>query len=313
MRQILGYPKIWWPKLRDAESRIKLENFLKIINFVWTIFLVNLRVRGAKSITFQNQEKGLKLNRKNYLGLRNEIIHIEPDNVIYRSVTLTGEWGKIESEFLSSFCNQKTTLIDLGANIGLISKQILNLTTNVCRVLVIEPRFVTMSNLKMNLSEISESKRTEIIFCQFALSDTSGNSFLYTERGNIGNSSLKKELTPISSFEEVETITSGKFYEKYLFYDEIYILKSDLQGMDAAVLNAFPPKFWKQVIGAVIEVWPSKVVKKADIVDLSKKLTDRFECSFSPVFVEFLNFRNLVEYWINSDNKAQNLYIRKIS
>jgi FkbM family methyltransferase len=313
MREILGHPQIWWPNLRDAENRIKLKNFLQIINFAWTILLVNLRIRGAKSITLQNQEKALKLSRKNNLGLRNDIIHIEPDNVIYKSVTLTGEWGKTESEFLSSFCNQKTTLIDLGANIGLISKQILNLSTNVCRVLVVEPRFVTMLNLKMNLSKITESKRSEIIFCQFALSDTNGHSFLYTEPGNIGNSSLKKELTLISSFEEVETLTSGKFYEKYLFHDEIYILKSDLQGMDAAVLNAFPSKIWNQVIAAVIEVWPSKVVKKADISDLSKKLTDRFECSFSPVFLELLNFRNLVEYWMNADNKSQNLYIRKMS
>jgi FkbM family methyltransferase len=271
MREILGHPQIWWPKLRDAENRIKLENFIKIINFAWTIFLVNLRVRGAKSITFQNHENALKLNRKNSLGLRNEIIYIEPDDVIYKSVNLTGEWGKIESEFLSSFCNRKITLIDLGANIGLISKQILNLSTNVCRVLVIEPRFATMLNLKKNLSEITESKCSEIVFCQFALSDTSGHSFLYTELGNIGNSSLKQELTPISSFEEVETLTSEVFYEKYLNHDEIYIFKSDLQGMDAAVLNAFPLKFWNQVIGAVIEVWPSKVVKKADISDLSKK------------------------------------------
>jgi len=313
MRQILGHPQIWWPKLRDTQGRIKLENFFKIIHFAWTVVLVNLRVRGARSITFPNRKKALKLNRKNNLGLRNEIIHIEQDDVIYKSVTLTGEWGKIESEFLSNFCYQKTTLIDLGANIGLISKQILNLTTNVCRVLVIEPRFATMLNLKMNLSEIVETKRSEIVFCQFALSDTSGNSFLYTEQGNIGNSSLKKELTPNSSFEKVETLTGRIFYEKYLFRDEIYILKSDLQGMDAAVLNAFPSKFWNQVTGAVIEVWPSKVVEKVDIVDLSKKLTDRFECSFNPAFLGLLNFENLVEYWINLDNKSQNLYIRKIS
>ena len=153
----------------------------------------------------------------------------------------------------------------------------------------------------------------EIIFCQFALDDTNGNSFLFTEPGNIGNSSLKKELTPTPSREKVETLTSGKFYEKFLADDETYILKSDFQGMDAAVLNSFPQNFWNQVIGAVIEVWPSKVVKKADIVDLSEKLMARFDCSFSPLFSELLNAGNLVEYWINLDNKSQNLYIRKMS
>ena len=312
MKKFLGYPRIWWPQLRNSSKKVTTFNIQKIICFAWTIFLVKLRLRGARPCTLSTQKKVLKLNRSTDLGSKNDIIHIETDDVIYKSVNLSGEWGKSESVFLAGLCCEKTTLIDLGANIGLISRQILNVTKSISKVLVIEPRAATMLNLRMNLQEISEARSLEIVFCQFALSEANGESYLYTETSNIGNSSLRMELAPSASHEKVQTVTSETFYTSYLSKDETYILKSDLQGMDAAVLNALPNDFWDQVLGAVIEVWPSKTVREIDILSLSKKLTERFQCSFSPTFTEVVDSRKLSEYWINSNNGSQNLYVRKI-
>lgn len=312
MKKFLGYPRIWWPQLRNSSKEVTTSNIQNIICFAWTIFLVKLRLRGARPCILSNQKKALKLNRNTDLGSKNDIIHIETDDVIYKSVNLSGEWGKSESVFLAGLCCEKTTLIDLGANIGLISRQILNVTKSINKVLVIEPRAATMLNLRMNLQEISEARSLEIVFCQFALGEANSESYLYTETNNIGNSSLRMELVPSSSHEKVQTVTSETFYTSYLSKDETYILKSDLQGMDAAVLNALPKDFWNQVLGAVIEVWPSKTVREKDILSLSKKLTESFQCSFSPTFTEVVDSIKLSEYWINSNNGSQNLYVRKI-
>jgi FkbM family methyltransferase len=216
VKKFLGYPRIWWPPLRNSRREVTTSNIQNIICFAWTIFLVKSRLRGARPCTLSDQKKVLKLNRNTDLGLKNEIINIEPDDVIYKSVNLSGEWGKSESVFLAGLCGKKTTLLDLGANIGLISKQILNVTKNISKVLVVEPRSATMLNLRMNLQEISKARSLEIVFCQFALSEANGESNLYTETSNIGNSSLRMELAPNSLHEKVQTVTSETFYRNYL-------------------------------------------------------------------------------------------------
>lgn len=311
MRNILGFPKIWWPKLRNSERKISLASLRTIMGFVWTVTLVKLKVNGARVIHYENQKSALRLNKKTALGEKNEIIHIEPDDVIYRALSIFGEWGKAESEFLATICEEKITFIDLGANVGLITKQLLNLTNQIDKVLVVEPRTETMANLRLNLMNTIQISQIEAIFCQFALDKISGISILYTEVGNIGNSSLEKNLTPNSFRETVRIMSSESFYTEFLNNEESYILKSDLQGLDATVLNALPQQFWKRVKGAVIEVWPSESIDYQEVFELSKKLTNGFKCSFSPTLTKCLDSNMLTEYWSSPDNKSQNLYLRK--
>jgi FkbM family methyltransferase len=233
--------------------------------------------------------------------------------VIYRSVTIFGEWAKEESEFLASLCQQRLTLLDLGANVGLVARQVLNMTHLVGKVIAVEPRERTVQNLKLNLNRYLESQGIELEFCQFALGKFDDSSTLYTERGNIGNSSLHEHLAPDAHLETVEIMSSGGFYNNYLDNNERYILKSDLQGMDAAVLSSLPLKFWDRVIGAVIEVWPNKHVNFEEVTQLSQLLIREFNCSFNPSFSDILHSDQLEDYWTNSSNKAQNLYIKKTS
>lgn len=310
MKKILGFPRLWWPPLRDPKKQITVKNVMEVIYFAWVLLLVAIRMRGAKNSISQNSRPTVKLNRKSQLGNRNDEIFIEQDDVIYRSLILAGEWGVEESEFLASLCNQKTTLIDLGANVGLISRQLLNLTDQLSKIIVVEPRFATMQNLKSNLVDISQSKKVEVEFCEFALGKFDGQSTLYTETGNIGNSSLERGLTPNSFSEKINTLTSETFYNHYLKSEELYILKSDLQGLDATVLNQLPREFWKRLQGGVIEIWPSEFVDKVDILSLSRILTEKFKCSFDASFYTRLDCETLVEHWCNSNFKSQNLYLK---
>ena len=308
---ILGYPRLWWPKIRDSNGRITWRTMLKVASFFLRILLIKMRLIGAKRLHKSEIGSALVLNKKTNLGVRDELIHIEEDNVIYKSVMLFGEWGKTEREFLASIVNSEVTLIDLGANIGLVTRQILKLSTNVRRVVVVEPRTESMLNLKKNLKTPSRDKNIEVTYCQFAIDRKNGTSNLYTDFGNIGNSSLKKTLTTNASQEAVLTITSELFYETYLFENETFILKSDLQGMDASVLNAFPQKFWDQVAGAVIEIWPSKYVEESDILELGRKLTNYFDCSFDSEHSRLIDGKTLIEYWSNTSLKALNLYVKR--
>lgn len=312
MKIILGVPRFWWPQLRNANNKVSKVNILEILQFLFNLCLVRTRIRGARAAQTRDKRTFLILNKETFLGKRNDEIFIEKDNVIYRSILMYGQWGIEESRFLASLCNQEVTLIDLGANVGLISRQVLKMNNFVNKVIAVEPRSATMENLRLNLTKLSRSKEPEIILCKVALGRSDGKSILHTEVGNIGNSSLQKGLTPNSNSEEIDLVSSQTFYDNFLKSEKGYILKSDLQGMDATVLNLLPAEFWGRLIGAVIEIWPSDFVDRGDVLSLSKKIFEKFECSYNPDFSENTSYDKLVEYWLSSLGKSRNLYIRKL-
>jgi FkbM family methyltransferase len=273
--------------------------------------LVRINVRGARATQTKDGKSVLTLNNKSSLGRRNENIFIEKDDVIYRSILINGEWGTEESFFLSNFLDEDVTFIDLGANVGLISKQVLNLNNRVSKVIAIEPRNVTMENLKLNLLSQVKFKKIELVCCNFALGTIDGKEMLYTEVGNIGNSSLEKGLIPNAHSERIDSVSSGTFYDKFLKNEKAYTLKSDVQGMDATVLNGLPVEFWDRLRAAVIEIWPSDFINRDDVIGLSRLLTKKFECSFNPHFSVITDYESLVGYWLRSKGKSQNLYVRK--
>ena len=311
MNRILGFPRIWWPQIRNTKGIITPLTVLNVTRFLLTIISVKLGFAGAKPIHISTNQRILKLNRKSNLGSRNDKIYIENDDVIYASIRLHGAWGDLESRYLGGIEGERLTLLDLGANIGLIIRQILEINPKISKVIAVEPRQMTISNLKKNLYDFSKNKQTEILFCEFALGEKNGKDLIYTQTGNIGNSSLLQSLVPSSSVEEISSVTSQKFYESYLRNDEQYILKSDLQGMDSSILNSFPEEFWYRVKGAVIEVWPNNLVKPKEVVELIQKIGIHFDFSFDPQFFHMVDKRYLFDYWTNESCKSQNLYLRR--
>ncbi len=301
---------MWWPKIRNIKGRITPITTTKALIFAFRILLVKIRFLGATPERMSNNQRALKLNRHTILGSRNDIVYIEEDDVIYKSIRLHGVWGDTESRFLATLGGSDTVLLDLGANIGSVTRQALNMNSKIPKVIVVEPRKATMINLKNNLTNFSNDKTTEIIFCEFALDKMSGKNFLYTETNNIGNSSLLESLVPSPDKEEIITMSGEDFYKNYLTSGAAYILKSDLQGMDARILNSFPDDFWNRVKGAVIEVWPNGLVQNQEVEELIYKFNSRFEFSFDWNFSEIIEVRQLIGYWGDDSQKAKNLFIR---
>ncbi len=308
---ILGIPRIWWPKLHTEHGGINRENLLQVANFLFLVIKNKFQMVGARVNERLEETDSVLLNRKCPLGEQNDLIYIEKDDVIFRSVLLKGSWGSDESKYLSSLLTSDCTLVDLGANVGLITRQILSENTQAIQVIVVEPRKKTMANLKSNLNHLFENSISNIEYCEIAIGSSDGKTTLYTEANNIGNSSLMKDLTLNTMTEDIQMVSGKNFYSKYLSKNRQYVLKSDLQGLDAAVLNQFDDTFWEKVLGGIIEVWPNEYLTPKDVIELACKLSNQFQLSFSSNFAKSVDKEELIDYWLTLTNKSQNLFFRR--
>lgn len=310
MNNVFGIPRKWWPKLHSKNGTISGHNLLQTTKFLFKVIKIKTRLAGARINKNSDAVGSVVLNTHSPLGRRNQIIYVEKDDVIYRQILLNGSWGSEESSFLTSLLKKDSTFIDLGANVGLITRQLLNSFKSQLKVIVVEPRRQTMINLKANLQTFRNNSLYEIHYCQFALGKTDGFTTLYTEENNIGNSSLIYDLAQSKKSEEIQIMSGKKFERKFLSTSTNYVLKSDLQGYDAAVLNQFDDVFWDNVIGGIIEIWPNEYQDSIDVRSLLAKLSQRFIFSFSIDFKNPVAAGKIASYWLDPTLKSQNLFFR---
>ena len=310
MNNVLGIPRKWWPKLHSQNGTISGHNLLQTTKFLFKVIKIKTRLAGARINKNSDAVGSVVLNTHSPLGRRNQVIYVEKDDVIYRQILLNGSWGSEESSFLTSLLKKDSTFIDLGANVGLITRQLLNSFESQLKVIVVEPRRQTMINLKANLQTFRNNSLYEIHYCQFALGKTDGFTTLYTEENNIGNSSLIYDLAQSKKSEEIQIMSGKNFERKFLSTSTSYVLKSDLQGYDAAVLNQFDDVFWDNVIGGIIEIWPNEYQDSIDVRSLLVKLSQRFIFSFSIDFKNPVAAGKIASYWLDPTLKSQNLFFR---
>lgn len=306
MNQIFGIPRKWWPKIKLNQ----LASVHQATKFFVLVLKLKLRLIGARKTKNSKFTNLLILNRETELGEKNTNIYIEPDDVIYRSVMLKGTWCAEESHYLSSLLEANSVLLDLGANVGLISLQVVNINPNFYQVIAVEPRRNTNKNLILNLEKPCSQKGVRLQVCKFALGSTSGKFPIYTEKSNIGNSSLLKELTPAAEFEIITVRAANDFYNELLIKSRSIVIKSDLQGMDIEVLLNFPMIFWENVIGGIIEIWPHSMLEKKEIKKIIQIISQKFKMSFDPYHLDSIDAESLFLYWTNTTNKSANLYFR---
>jgi FkbM family methyltransferase len=313
MNNVLGIPRKWWPQLHSQNGTITRHNLLQTTEFLFKVVKIKTRLAGARINKNSDAVGSVVLNTHSPLGRRNQVIYVEKDDVIYREIILNGSWGSEESSFLTSLLKKDSTLIDLGANVGLITRQVLNRFNSHLKVIAVEPRRQTMINLKANLQTFKNNSLYEIHYCQFAQGKTDGFTTLYTEENNIGNSSLVFNLAQSKKSEEIQIMSGKNFERRFLSTATNCVLKSDLQGYDALVLNQFDNGFWDNVIGGIIEIWPNEYQNSTDVRNLLAKISHRFIFSFSTDFKNPVAAGEIVSYWLNPTLKSQNLFFRMSS
>jgi FkbM family methyltransferase len=215
-------------------------------------------------------------------------VKVRTDMVIAPEALMNGYWQPEEIQFAKFVTRvDKYSLVDVGANMGLFSRQMVSNVPGCISIHCYEPNELNFELLKFNLQDWKEISH----FHHFGLSDKSGVSAFYENVDNSGKYSLNKGsmfsedqfITSQITLKDVKEESSGWMSDVPVFY------KSDTEGHDETIICSIPPDFWKGVYGGLIEVF------RIDKPDWDKDIFESFLRNFSNlVFLD--NPRNLMSH-----------------
>ena len=311
--------KKWIPFTKISPLKTFLSRLINKIFFIAQLIASKIGLRGAKVITkLSDGNYQVKLNNDSSLGKKGTIINLPKDNVIFEYVKIYGFWAKNESQFLSQAIQAahnspqtKVALIDIGANVGLVTLSTMNLSKTLTDIHLFEPVPIHASALKHNLKNLTVSG--EVFVNGFGLSSKPGRKIIYRDKGNSGNSSVFKTAVGIQNREEIKIslMSAERYYEDNLKRYDKLILKSDIQGLDAEVLSNFPVEFWNKVEAAVVEVWAFTEIKSDEVADFIAKISSFGSISWDPNFQKRTTFKEVEDFWLSKNNQQRNLYLSK--
>jgi len=234
---------------------------------------INVITRSLSSSNINQIEKiEIRLNENTLLGQKGDLINLRLDEVITPKVLTNGAWEPEIINILKKFIklDQKYIFFDIGCNIGLTSRQILNSFDNIDHSFHIEPSKKNIEIAKLNLSKFKNT-----IFVNKALAKKSGREILYKNSVNYGNYSLDSNSIQSSQYEEevVEIENINDFFSSVINqYNFKIIIKSDTEGFDYKLLSFIDDK-----ILAEIEIYYLEISNKLSSNELDliyNKLVD---------------------------------------
>lgn len=192
------------------------------------------------------------------LGRVGDTLLLPDDEVISPYVRAHAAW---DPENVGSFAskvkaNQRYVLIDVGANIGLFSRQLAIRCPQVSDILCVEPDPDNFKALQYNLAELSD----RVQYFQVALSDTDGRAIFFRDTENIGNYSLAADAmrTRPHDTREISVRDTARWLADNVPAGRPLLWKSDTQGFDELIVSLVPWDVWQRVDVALMEVWRIK-------------------------------------------------------
>jgi FkbM family methyltransferase len=177
------------------------------------------------------------------------------DEVIGANTFLAKQWDLKKANFFVSLANSIDSdlcLVDVGANIGLFSRQFGSQCKRIKYAYLYEPHPENFDFLRRNLSEWDISPT----LINAALSDTGGKLPFYEDPSNCGNYSLNvNAMTDNMSQIDVEVLVTEIEEKKWLSSGLPIFYKSDTQGFDEKIASCLTLDFWANVRCACFELW----------------------------------------------------------
>lgn len=209
---------------------------------------INVITRSLSSSNINQIEKiEMRLNENTLLGQKGDLIYLRLDEVITPKVLTNGAWEPEIINILKKFIrrDQKYIFFDIGCNIGLTSRQILNSFDNIDHSFHIEPSKKNIEIAKLNLSKFKNT-----IFVNKALAQKSGKEILYKNSVNYGNYSLDSNSIQSTQYEEevVEIENINDFFSSVINQHNFkIIIKSDTEGFDYKLLSFINDKILAEI------------------------------------------------------------------
>jgi len=200
----------------------------------------------------------LALKTDGLLGRAGEALLVPADQVILPTVFTRGSWQPEEIGFFADHLGAaaRYSLLDIGANIGLFSRQMVRAFPQIERLYCFEPSPLNFAALRFNLAPLGD--RPGLHFVNAALYTEDSVQTFYQDRANIGNHSLNKgAMHDVSAYDEnrVQVLSIARWLDANLSPDERLIWKSDTQGFDERIIASVPWVHWRRIDYAVVEVW----------------------------------------------------------
>lgn len=267
------------------------------------------RLPGAFAPTEATRPVGVwvELQRDSALGAKGDRILSPTDAVLLPYLLEHGQWHTEPLEFALKHLDPDAgyTVVDIGANVGLFSRQFILAFKGVRRCLCVEPDSRNFEAMRANLAPFVE---LDLTLFPFALASASGQATLFRDRDNIGNFSLNPDAMRNRQFDqaEVPVIDAQDWARQHLAGSERIILKTDTQGMDETIATRIPLDVWRRVRFACIEIW--RIEKPAFDQRLFREIVESFPYRFFRG-VENGPVDDILEYASGTDWQFYDLYL----
>lgn len=240
-----------------------------------------------------------------------ELLELALDDAIAPALLDDGFWSKEEVGFLVEHTPQEpVVLFDIGANIGLVTRQLLHHLPNIAAAVCYEPHPVNFKLLSHNLAHLSGC-----CLVQAAAGATSGQLTFYEDVRNIGNYSLNPDsmlghehrTTTVTCVQASDQEFLGKLPASAAQLPILW--KSDTQGFDEAIVSSLSDDFWNRVQAAVIEIF--RINKPAFNADRMSRILELFPIRRFAGQPGQLSVADVLQYSNGTDGRFHDLLLAK--
>ncbi len=310
--------------MKRLRKNLKKWDFLyRIVSRIWSRgrnIAIRARILGARHIGLDEFENGLLiLNRASLLGEKGDLVTTPLDRTIFKYVVDHGEWEPDESRFLAKLLieselnfgsKNSVALIDIGANSGLVTRQVLRLSGSDCSLVLVEPIPNHVKAIQANLMHLRQKNNLKIV--DAALDQTTGERKILIQDSNRGNSSFLPSAVTNSETKEltVRVFAVEDFVIEYLSSFGKFVIKSDTQGFDSRILSLLPKQVWQKCEGAVVEIWALPEIETKHVENLVNMWAHFSVFDWEADGSAPTNLREISSFWLSKSGRSRNLFIR---
>ena len=243
------------------------------------------------------------------LGKAGDALLLPFDEAMLPSIVANNGWSLETLKFLADTIDPDCSYValDIGANIGLFTRQIALRFPNVKQIFCVEAEPGNFRCLQYNIDAVLDGRAR---LWNLALSDSDGMMEFYRDRGNFGNYSLNHDAMRAQPFDSVlvKTVGTGRWMRDNIQIapgDKV-IWKSDTQGYDELIISLAPIELWNRVNIAIIELWR---IRKPDFDQEAFRLRiDAFPNKFLGIGNDCTT-NDILEYLRGDDYAYTDLYL----
>ena len=230
------------------------------------LFLNNFKsifymIQNSNSNYFDYNKIELIIKKDCCLGVKNTKIQTRIDQIITPNILKKGKWDYFIIKFICKYIKNKTnqfSFIDLGSNIGLITRQLYLKKPDIKNFHCIEPEKENYNILLNNLDSVKN-----VYTYNYALTNQeSGIKKIYLNKNNFGDFSLLKNFNKTTTY--INTLNASSFFNKIISKHKInkIIYKSDTQGFDEMIVLSLSKKILDKIDMMILEISNFNYLKK---------------------------------------------------